>query len=213
MDRLNAGMHHHSTMRHVPRTSALAVLACTLAAGAAAGTKMISSWKEPNTGPLNFQKVLVLCIAPHESQRQFAEAELVGLMKRTRGVASYMVMTPADVESKEKVLAFMAREGFDGALVMRFIGAGQKVTDPGVYIPTYSGFWDYYSTAAPMMRDPGYIRMERLLQLETQVYAMKDDKLVWAGLSQTKNPDSARELVADVARAVAADLKKHKLID
>jgi len=95
---------------------------------------------------------------------------------------------------------------------MRFVGAGQKTHDPGVYIPTYTGFWDYYSVAAPMMRDPGYIRMDRLLQMETQVFATKGDKLVWAGLSETKNPDSAKQLVADVARAVAADLKKQRLI-
>jgi hypothetical protein len=199
-------------MRHSAQTLSVAVLATTLAAQASAGTKLISSWKEPSTGPLNFQKVLVLCIAPHESQRQFAEMELVGLMKRTRGVASYMVMQPADMQNKETALAFMAREGFDGAVVMRFIGAGQQVTDPGVYIPTYTGFWDYYSVAAPMMLDPGYIRMDRLLQMETQVFATKNDKLVWSGLSETKNPDSARELVADVARAVAGDLRKHHLI-
>jgi len=194
------------------KTVSLAGLVCAAAVSAAAGTKMISSWRAPDAGPLNFQKVLVLCIAPHDSQRQFAENELVGLMKRTRGVPSYSVMTPADVESKEKVLAFMTREAFDGAVVMRFVGAGQKTHDPGVYIPTYTGFWDYYSVAAPMMRDPGYIRMDRLLQMETQVFATKGDKLVWAGLSETKNPDSAKQLVADVARAVAADLKKQRLI-
>lgn len=188
------------------------LIACALATPAAAGTKLVSSWRAPDAGPLNFQKVLVLCIAPYESQRQFGETELSRLMKRTRGVPSYTVMTPADVESKEKVLAFMAREGFDGAVVMRFIGAGQRVTEGSVYIPTYTGFWDYYSVAAPMMRDPNYVRMDRMLQMETQVFATKDDKLIWAGLSTTKNPDSARELVADVARAVAADLKKQKLI-
>jgi len=85
----------------------------------------------------------------------------------------------AAVESKEKVLAFMTREAFDGAVVMRFVGAGQKTHDPGVYIPTYTGFWDYYSVAAPMMRDPGYIRMDRLLQMETQVFATKGDKPEW----------------------------------
>lgn len=202
-------------MRHSAKKMPLsvAVLAATLAAPASAGTKLISSWKEPSTGALNFQKVLVICLTPHESQRQFAETELVRLMKRTRGVASYMVMQPSDMQSKETALAFMAREAFDGAVVMRFIGAGQEVTDPGVYIPTYTGFWDYYSVAAPMMLDPGYVRMDRLLQMETQVFATKNDKLVWSGLSETKNPDSAKELVADVAKAVAGDLRKHRLVN
>lgn len=209
----HAGRVESLPMRHFAKMLSVAALTVALAAQASAGTKLISSWKEPSAGPLNFQKVLVLCITPHESQRQFAETELVGLMKRTKGVASYMVMQPADMQSKETAFAFLAREGFDGAVVMRFVGAGQKVTDPGVYIPTYTGFWDYYSVGASMMMDPGYVRMDRLLQMETQVFTTKNDKVIWSGLSETKNPDSARALVADVARAVAGDLRKHHLID
>src|SRR5688572_12626660 len=114
---------HHPPMR-LRVTSSLTALACALAAVASAG-KLISSWHDPAAGTLNFQKVLILVIAPHESQRQFGEVELSRLMKRTTGVPSYTVMTPADVESKETVLAFMARERFDGAVVMKFIGAAQ----------------------------------------------------------------------------------------
>jgi hypothetical protein len=202
----------HRRMSHPARTLSLATLACVLAAQASGGTKLLSSWHDPAAGPLNLQKVLVLCIAPHESQRQFGEAELVRLMKRTRGVASYTVMKPSDVESKETAFAFMAREGFDGAVVMRFIGTGHQVTEVSAYIPTYTGFWDYYSFAGAMMLDPGYVRMERMAQMETQVFTTKNDKVVWSGLSQTKNPDSARELIKDVAQAVASDLRKHRLI-
>ena len=203
-------------MRHRV-TSAFTAVACAFATAASAG-KLISSWHDPSAGTLNFQKVLILVIAPHESQRQFGEVELSRLMKRTTGVPSYTVMTPADVASKETVLAFMARERFDGAVVMKFIGAAQEVSDPGVYIPTYSGFWDYYSTGLSAYRDPGYVRMARQLQMEVQVYSvqaasMKGEKLVWAGLSQTKNPDNAKELLADVVRVVAGDLKKHRLIN
>jgi hypothetical protein len=51
------------------------------------------------------------------------------------------------------------------------------------------------------------------MHMETQVYSMRDDKLIWSGVTQTKNPKSAQQLVEDVARAVAADLRKQHLID
>jgi hypothetical protein len=174
---------------------------------------MVSSWHDPAAGTMQFQKVVVLCIAPHESQRQFAENLLVGLMKRTRGVAAHTLLSQDDVRDKEKMRAMLTREGFDGALTLRFIGATQDVSHSEAgFTPAHSGFWDYYSYAWPLVYDPGYVRMDRMLQMDTQVYSLKDGKLVWSGLTQTANPESAQDLVEQVAQAVAADLRKQRVI-
>ena len=42
---------------------------------------------------------------------------------------------------------------------------------------------------------------------------MTTDKLVWGGSTETKNPDSARELIKDVTKAVRKDLKAKGLVD
>ena len=110
--------------------------------------------------------------------------------------------------------ALMAREGFDGAVTMRFVGSDMRLTEEtGTYGPAHSSFWSYYSYAWPMVYDPGYIRTDRRVQMETSVYSMKDDKLVWSGLSESMNPASAQELVDDVARTVGAELRKQRLIE
>ena len=190
------------------------LLAATLLGCSATGTRMVNSWRDPAAGPLRFQKVLVLFIAPHQSQRQFGEAELVRLMTRTKGVAAHSVMTQDEAKDEGKMRAVMAREGYDGAITMRFIGTDQQLSyQSGVYVPAYSGFWNYYSVAWPMVYDAGYVRTDRRVQMETQVYSMKDDKLVWSGLSESMNPASAQELVDDVAQAVVADLRKQRLIE
>ena len=199
----------------IPRPVVAATLLAGLVACAPSGTRMVSSWRDPAAAPPQFQKVLVLCFAPHESQRQFAEGLLVGMMKRTRGVAAYTLLNQDDVRDKEKIKAVMAREGFDGALTMRFIGATQDVsaTQAGfTAVPVHAGFWDYYQYAWPMVYDPGYVRMDRMLQMDTQVFTMKDAKLIWSGLTQTANPESAQDLVQQVAHSVAADLRKQQLI-
>ena len=192
----------------------LAAVGLALAADAAAGTKIVSSWRDPAAGPLRFEKVLVLCVAPYESQAQFAESELVRLMKRTRGVAAHTVLSPDDAKDQEKMRAVMEREGFDGALTMRYVDAAQQLTErAGGYVPVHSGFWDNYSGGFAIVYDPGYVKMDRAVQMETQVYSMKDGKLVWSGLSQTMNPKSAQKLVDDVARTVADALRKARLIE
>jgi len=193
----------------VTRRATVLILAVLLSACAPKGTSLVTSWKAPNTAPQQFQKVLVLFFAPHESQRQFGESELVRLMTRTRGVASYTLLAPEDLKSVDKVKAVMAREGFDGALAMRFVETTHEFTrdSAGAYAPSYAAFWDYYDVAWPLINDPGYVRMDRAMQMETRVFQMTDGKLLWSGLSKTMNPDSARAFLADVARTVAADLR------
>ena len=192
----------------------LAVLAGGMAPAASAGTKLVTSWQEPSVTRLGFKKVLVVVFAPHESQRRFGEAELVKLIKKTQAVAAYSVMTEEDVKDESRMRAIMAREGFDGAITMRFVGAGETMTyQGGLYAPSYNGFWGYYSYAWPMVYDVGYMHIERSMNMETQVYSLTDDKVVWSSLSATKNPKTAHQLVEEVAGAVAKDLRKRKLIE
>jgi hypothetical protein len=192
----------------------LAVLCCALAPGASAGTKLISSWHEPSLTRLDFKKVLVVCFAPHESQRRFGEAELVKLMKKTHGVAAYTVMTEDDIKDEARMRAIMAREGFDGAITMRFVGAGDTMTyQAGLYAPAHSGFWSYYSMAWPLVYDVGYMHIDHKMNMETHVYSLADDKVVWIAITETKNPKTAQKLVNEVAEAVVSNMRKRKLIE
>jgi hypothetical protein len=192
----------------------VAALVCGLAASAGAGTSLVKSWREPSAGPLKFAKVLVLVIAPHESQMQFGEAVLVGLMKRTQGVSAHAVMPKDEARDEQKMRALMAQESFDGAVTMRLLASGQETAEyAGIYAPAHTGFWSYYSYAWPLVYDVGYVQTERVFHMETQVHSMKDDKVVWAGISKSTNPKNARQLVEDVARTVAKDLKKQRLVE
>src|SRR5262245_1946735 len=189
-------------------------LACGLAASATAGTKVVSSWREPSAGALKFGKVLVLVIAPHESQMQFGEGLLVGLMKRTRGVSAHSVLPKDGAKDEQKMRALMAKEGFDGAVTLRLLEPGQVNTaQAGAYAPAYMNYWSYYSYAWPLVTDIGYLQTERVYPMEVQVYSMKDEKLVWSGITKTTNPKSAKQLVEEVAREVAKDLRKQHLIE
>jgi hypothetical protein len=214
MDGPRSAMHNRRDMNQRPTLIvATTLLAAAQLGYASADTKFLRTWREPSAGRLDFKKVLVMCIAEHESQRRFAEAELVRLMTRTKGVPAYSLLTQDEVKDEPKMRAVMLREAFDGAITLRVIGGDQKHTEqPGAYSPAYGSFWSYYGMAWPGV-SMGYVHTDRRMHMETQVYSMRDDKLVWSGVTQTKNPKSAQQLVVDVARAVAADLRKQRLID
>jgi hypothetical protein len=51
-----------------------------------------------------------------------------------------------------------------------------------------------------------------VVAVETLIYSLKDDKLLWAGTSRTTNPDTLSDLVTEVADAVAKQAAKQGLI-
>jgi hypothetical protein len=103
--------------------------------------------------------------------------------------------------------------GFDGVVTTRLIQSEKQITQvPVAFATLYPRFWSYYGYAWPMVYNPGYWRTDTIVQVETKVYALTDDKLIWAGLSETFNPRDAQALVRSVAQAVANDFKKQGLI-
>jgi hypothetical protein len=96
---------------------------------------------------------------------------------------------------------------------MRLIKSERQVTQvPGAYAMPYPRFWGCYGHAWPIVYDPGYLRTDTIVQVETKVYSLTDDKLIWADLSETFNPRDAQALVRSGAQAVANDLQKQGLI-
>jgi hypothetical protein len=192
--------------------AATALFGTVLVGGASAGTKIVSSWREPSAGPLQFKKVLVLCFAAYDSQRLFGEVELIRLMKRTQGVAAHTIMTVDEVKDEKKMRDVIAKDGFDGVVTFRVVGNSQQVSTEGGYLPGSSTFWYYYG-AWPMGMTQNYVRTDRQFQVEVQVFSIKDDKLIWSGLTESSNPKDAKEIVNGVAKAVGKEMRKQKLLD
>jgi hypothetical protein len=180
---------------------------------ACASTTITESWKDPAVGRIEFKKVLAMAISADTTLRHIAEDEMVRQMPGVEAVASYTILTEEDSQDLEKAKAKVTAAGFDGVVTMRLVKSEQQVTPiPGAYPTAYPWFWGYYGYAWPPVYDPGYLRTDTIVQVETKVYSLKDDKLVWSGLSETFNPRDAQDLVRGVAQAVATDLRKQGLI-
>jgi len=73
---------------------------------------------------------------------------------------------------------------------------------------------DHFGVSRTLVRQALFqLSRNRLIQMETQVYSMKEGRLVWSGLSESKNPKSAEKLVEEVAGTVAGALRKQGLIE
>ncbi len=99
---------------------------------------------------------------------------------------------------------------------MRVVGTDKEITATGAYwsAPNYATFWGggFYGWGYGGMYSPGYVRTDTVVAVETLVYSLDQDKLVWAGMSQTTNPKDVGRLVHELSEKVARELRKQKLI-
>jgi hypothetical protein len=58
----------------------------------------------------------------------------------------------------------------------------------------------------------GSVQTDTVVSIETLIYSLNKDQLLWAGTSRTSNPEGLSELVDEVADAVAKEVVKQGLI-
>jgi hypothetical protein len=80
--------------------------------------------------------------------------------------------------------------------------------------PYYRGFWGggYYGYGWGGAWGASTVRTDTIVSIETLVYSMKQNKLVWAGQSQTTNPSRVDGLVKEIVAAAAREMKKEGLL-
>jgi len=50
------------------------------------------------------------------------------------------------------------------------------------------------------------------VRVETSIYSLRQDQLLWVATTETMNPKSVDSLIEDVAKAVRRELEREKLI-
>lgn len=181
---------------------------------ACASTSLMDSWLDPSvTSEMRFKKIAVAVLSKDQSVRRAAEDALVTQIKRSDAVPSYTLISDSEGKDRERVKARLREAGVDGVIVMRVIGVDKETTYvPGTYPQPYHTFGGYYGMAHPAAYSPGYLATDTIVQIETNVYSLADEKLIYAARSETFNPGDTAKLVRDIAKAIAHDLKKRGVL-
>jgi hypothetical protein len=75
--------------------------------------------------------------------------------------------------------------------------------------PTLTNYWSYgWSTVYAS----GYTWKDRVVTLETLIYSIENDELIWAGRSETENPKDIRKFVNELIDATAKEMRKSGLL-
>ena len=195
-------------------TAALLMLALT---GCTASTKFVNTWKEPGAAPLSVKPgdlVIAMVMSKEETTRRTGE-DLLGEELRQRGlrpIPSFTLIPTDEVDNKEKAAAAIQDSGAVALVAMRPIAVNKQQT----YVPPtymgpgpYGGGWGpYYGYGWSSAYSPGYVVTDTVVRVETLVFDLRQNKLLWAGTSETTNPERLDLFMKDLVKAAGAEMRR-----
>lgn len=188
-------------------THRLLALSLALALGACASTGLAESWVDPATKELpHFQRVFVAYLGADTATQRVAEDSLAKHLKAPEVLACYALFPDARQLDPARLREELRAKGCDGAVVMRLARVEQQVSATGGYPSHYYSFGGYWGH--PYAVD---VRTDEIVHVETNVYTLADDKLVYSARSETFNPSSTAKLIDEIATAIAEDLESKGL--
>lgn len=176
-----------------------------------------NSWHDPaaQVDMSKLNKVLVLALFKNETNRRYAENQLVQLIDG-KGVASYNFFTKELRKENEAVIKQkLIDAGFDGVVIMRLADVDKDIKySPGtITYPAYYGrFWPYFWTSWGAYSNPGYFSTTKTFTIETNVYSFVKDKLIWSSLTSSVDPQNAEKLMDAVSKEVYRKMKKEGFV-
>ena len=203
-------------------TRSVLVVTAAVAAAACASTSFNSTWRNPAAEPGNFkgQKVAALVMSKEQSVRFGAEDALARELtaRGIVGIAAYSLIPKELVQDKEKAKEFLEKANVVGVVAMRVVGKDQQITQSGGGMywggPAYATFWGagYYGYGWGGVYSPGYIQTDTIVIVETLVYSLPQNKLVWAAQSETTNPSKVGPFIHELVTKAAAEMEKQGLV-
>lgn len=182
-------------------------------------TRITSSWSEPDKQISidQLKKVLVVALFKNETSRHKSEDEMAGYLKGSAVVSYDYLNDSFNKQNEEGIRDKIKADGFDGAITMRLLDVEKDTAySPGIinsYPSYYRSFSRYYYRNWPFYSNPSYYFTTKTYTVETNVYSIKEDKIIWTALTETTNPNGVDKMMNDIASVVYKRMKKEGFVN
>lgn len=206
------------------------VMAALVAAGAlvisaCGSTSFNTTWKAPEAQPVQIEpgdKVLALVISENEATRRGAETALARELSQNgvEGITASSVIPAEAVHDQNKAKPYIEKTGAKYAVVMRATGRDKEISSTPTMAPMYGPGWGGYGGFYGGFYGYGWggvyggseIRTDTIVHVETLVYDLKSDKMIWAGQSSTVNPSKAESMIKELVDEAGKEMQKEGLL-
>ena len=181
-------------------------------------TKIVSSWSEPNKEiKINtLKKVLVLARFKTETSNRKAEDNMVDYLNGS-GVQSYNYLkSNFNKENIDAIRTKIKKDGFDGVVTMRLVDVDQEqVAQREIsnrYPNNYRDFNNYFYESQMSYENPNYYVTTKVYTIETNVYSINENKIIWTALTETTNPDGVEKMTAEISKVIYNQMVKDSFV-
>lgn len=183
-------------------------------------TTIVSSWRDPETtvAAEQFKKILVVALVQNESVRRTTENRIASIDERFH--PSYSIFNGAASSfSMDEKLKILKDENYDGVVTMRLVDTQKETTYvPGTnnyaYAP-YGGYGYYggafggwYGSYSVNYYDPGYYEETMYYLVETNIFSLNKNKLIWSGVSKSASMNDVGGMVDEIITETINEMKR-----
>jgi hypothetical protein len=182
-------------------------------------TRFLSTWSARDAQPVaaNGLRVATVFFNGNESVRRESEDVIAKEVARygAMAVTSYSII-PDNPNDRAVAKRKLEEAGVDAVLSMRVV-ARERVLDysgPGYWAgsPNYGSLWGYWGSGWGGVNDPSFLGSDVVVGVETLLYSLKDEKLLWAGMSETFDADDVRSAVKSIAKKAVKEMDEQSVL-
>ncbi|MCU0559365.1 MAG: hypothetical protein MUD16_04150 [Desulfobacterales bacterium] len=200
-----------------PKLKIASLAAAALALTACASAPFGSTWRAPEARSFAIagQKMAALYASDVEATRRNAEEAMAGEINARggKGIAAYTLLDSESGQDRAAVFEMLRQAGVEKALVMRAAARERDAFRPYPWVGSrFGSHWGSYGWGWGVVYDPAYGYPETVVSIETRLYDVAADRLMWASVSQSRNPSDGVELVRRLAGEALRQMEKDGLI-
>ena len=197
--------------------TATAAATCVAVALLTAAPKFTSVWKSPEAAAVSFagKKVAALVITQDDSLRIAGEEALVRELtaRGLQSVATYRIAPKEELQSGDRAKPWFDKAAIEGVVAMRPVSSDKRTTyNPGMWMSSsYSTLWGYYGYGWGSVYIPGSVERNTIVIVETTIYSVPRNQLLWAAVSETKDPKTLPKFLEELVKESVKELQKQGL--
>jgi hypothetical protein len=158
--------------------------------------------------------ILVIGVTHREDNRRLFEDRFVSALKAAGvdavGSAEAIAIPPDMKLKKDAILQAVARYGSDAVIITHLVDIEHKDAFSRS-ADAEMGYYGLYGILHSYFSDPGYSMNRTAVWLETNLYDVKTESLIWSAESKIWNAESNRQAIDDIVRGVVQELLKSGL--
>ena len=203
-------------MRTIETTRLIVVLAFAVVACSGSSSQMIPTHLEEKHVGKPIKDVLIIAIIDNREIRGVLEKHFKDWLN-AKGVEAKISANVLAVEmgvklEKEALLKVIDKYENDAILITRIVGMQETEVfsrDRPQYFFNYYGFYNYGLTYVTW---PTIYGEKVTFSLQTGLYDVTTESLIWAGKSLVKNPKTTGQAIGQVVKMVMQELEKNGLL-